>query len=121
MTTIDLEFAIVESRLSETWEALAIQRTINELANKEVNPSLNSELNRYSGFWRAINMSLQATIFTGLFALLDENSSDSATFYSILRHAERTNRHVALSGMASRLTEMRTKYKIPPKRLAPPS
>lgn len=111
MNQIDRELEQVECRLSETWEALSVQRTINELADKHENAALNTEINEYAGFWRTVRVSLQTTIFTGIFSLLDERSSDSATFYSILETTSQTNTHPALNDMKRRLSEIRERYK----------
>lgn len=110
MSTVDEELEQVESRLSESWEALSIQRTINEMADKQVSVALNERLNLHSGFWRTTNISIQTTIFTGIFALLNEHSSDSATFYSVLKHTSLTKSHAALNGMKGRLDGIKTKY-----------
>lgn len=113
MNPFDTEFTtqlrLVEDRLSETWEALVVQRVINERANKEGNPQLNAIINKHPGFWRVVNFSLQSGIFVGLFALLDKGPS-SASMYSILKHAKQQHPDPSLNSLEATLDALRSKY-----------
>lgn len=103
------QLQLVEDRLSETWEALAVQRVINERANKKANPQLNAAINEHYGFWRVVNFSLQSSIFVGLFALLDKNTS-SDSMYSILKRAKHICPDSSLSTFEVTLDALRAKY-----------
>lgn len=101
---------LVEDRLSETWEALSVQRVINEHANKGKNPRLNVVINIHPGFWRVINFSLQSSIIIGLFALLDIGPK-RVSMYSILSHAEHRYPGPSLEGFRGNLNVYRARYK----------
>jgi hypothetical protein len=104
------ELENVGLRLGATWEAFAIEKTLNELANPEVNASLKPILDSQGAFWNSVLHSLMTTWAIGIFALLDKHSSGSATLYSALRRVQGTNPNPALSSFESRMDEIRDRY-----------
>lgn len=108
-TEFTTQLRLVEDRLAETWEALTVQRVLNERANMDNSPQLNAAIKKHSGFWRVVNLSLQSSIFIGLFALLDKRPSN-ASMYSILKHAKQQRPDPSLNTFDADLDALLSKY-----------
>jgi hypothetical protein len=84
-TTIRNLLETVEWRLEETIVAFTVMQVINENCNADVNPALHKAINERGGFWKPVTVGLQTTVITGINAILDERSSDSATLYLVFK------------------------------------
>lgn len=110
-TTIRELLETVEWRLGETVEAFTVMRTINENCNTEVNPTLHATINARAGFWKPVTVGLQTTVITGINAVLDKGSSDSATLYLVLKKLNIQSPSSIPAGIESNLDTIRDRYK----------
>lgn len=101
----------VEWRLGETVEAFTLMRTINERCNTEVNSTLHALINARGGFWKPVTVGLQTTVITGINALLDKGSNDSATLYLVLKKLSAQPQSPLPAGIENTLDTIRDRYK----------
>jgi hypothetical protein len=110
MQSIEDHLRTIQNRLSDTLEAFVVARKINEKCNKEVDPTLNKTINKHGGFWEVVLCSTLTTQFVGIFALLDKNSTDSATLYSVLDKLKSIRPGVLPPNLTSDLDRIRDRY-----------
>lgn len=101
----------VEWRLGETIEVFTVMRTINENCNTDVNPKLHGIINARAGFWKPVTLGLQTTVITGINAVLDKGSRDSATLYLVLKKLNAQSPSSIPAGIESDLDTIRDRYK----------
>lgn len=101
----------VEWRLEETLEAFTVMRVINENCANDANPTLHQAIQDRSGFWKPITVGLQTTVITGINAILDKFSSDSATLYLILNRLHPKLPALFPSNFEAELDAIRDRYK----------
>lgn len=111
--TLSEELQNIEARLGEAWEALAVLRTIHEHA--KVDAALGSAINSTSGFWKIIHMALNVSIFTGIHAVLENESNsnksnNSATLHSALKKVMQGNPDPVFRENKQRLVKIAKKY-----------
>lgn len=102
---------IVEWRLEETIEAFTVMRAINESCNSDVSPTLHKTINACGGFWKPVTVGLQTTVITGINAILDKGSSDSATLYVVFNKLNTQLPPTFPQSFESDLDEIRNRYK----------
>lgn len=78
----------VQWRIEETLEAFTVMRVINENCASDASPALHQAIQDRAGFWKPVTAGLQTTVITGINAILDKFSSDSATLYLILNRLQ---------------------------------
>ena len=110
-STLEAQLENVQTRLGETLEVFAISYAINEHCDATVDAAANKAINRLGGFWQASLLSYQTTLFMGINAILDKESSDSATLYSALREIESRAVGILPANLESTLDAIRNKYK----------
>jgi hypothetical protein len=108
--TIQEHLSVIETRLSETLESFAVQKVINEKCNEIDDAKLYEIINKRVAFWQALLLAHQTTQFLGINSLLDKNSSDSATLYSVLKALEISRPGVVPIGLENDLDAIRSKY-----------
>ena len=101
----------VEWRLEETLEAFTVMRVINENCAGDANPTLHQAIQDRAGFWKPVTVGLQTTVITGINAILDKFSDDSATLYLILKRLQPKLSASFPSTFESELDAIRDRYK----------
>lgn len=101
----------VEWRIEETLEAFTVMRVINENCASDANPTLHQAIQDRAGFWKPVTVGLQTTVITGINAILDKFSSDSATLYLILNRLQPNLPTSFPSNFEAGLDTIRDRYK----------
>ncbi|KVZ42987.1 hypothetical protein [Burkholderia ubonensis] len=103
------QLVIVEQRLAETLQVFAAYVTINERANKDENPTLNTIVNGRGGFWHAAAVSFQTHLFTGIYALV-ESGPKVVTLATIAHQINKGGNLNVPNELVEALREVRKRY-----------
>jgi hypothetical protein len=103
--------ATIHWRLEEVLALFAAHRSMHQLNGKSVDVPLAAALNRFSGFWHPVSVGLQTALFVGIVAILDKNSTESATLYSAIRGLNSLERAKLPAHFETNLDAIHRRYK----------